>query len=152
MTSEDQTLGLLRSLQGLAQANLAALREHPELVSAYRSAKLFGRYKYESDQLTCERPDCWSTLRGLLERYAIGPVLGDCEDFACAEAAYLAFEGQPALIGLRPGRRIAHAVCGIETPGGDAYRIGLPDHVIDPSVDFGMPRLPRYDQIYWMRV
>lgn len=152
MSPEVAILGLLKSLQGLAQANLAAYRERPELVSAYRCAKRFGRFIYESDELTCGRPDCWSTTRGLLERYPYGPVLADCEDFACAEAAYLAYQGQPALIGLRPGKRIAHAVCGVETPGGDAYRIGPPEYVIDPSVDFGMPKLPRYDQIYWMRV
>lgn len=142
----------LRELRGLAQANLAAFRRYPELAGAYRAALKSGRFRYVSDEETCERPDCWSTLRALFRRYPFGPVLGDCEDFAAAHAAFLAYEGERALIGLRPGRKIAHAVCAIEGPGGSEQTPGPPTRVIDPSLDFGMPPLVKYNRIYWMRV
>ena len=152
MASETQILGVLRALQGLAQANKAAFMRHPEMAGVYRHALASGRFRYVSDMETCGLPDCWSTLRALFERYPIGPIPGDCEDFACGHAGYLAFMGKQALIGLRPGTKIAHAVCAVEGPGGTDTTIGPPQAVIDPSLDFGMPPLVKYNQIYWMRV
>lgn len=152
MASEAAILGVLRSLQGMAQANAEAFRRYPAMAGAYRHALASGRFRYVSDQETCGLPDCWSTMRALFERYPIGPIPGDCEDFACGHAGYLASQGKRALIGLRPGKRIAHAVCALEGPGGTDTKIGAPQTVIDPSLDFGMPPLVRYDQIYWMRV
>lgn len=137
----------LRSLQGLAEANRADFEARPSLVGAYRQALRSGRFRYVPDPDTCGLPDCWSTFLGLRDRYPIGPIPLDCEDIACAHAAYLLVgEGKPALVGLRPGRAIAHCVCGIEGPK------GAPVTVIDPSVDCGMPPLPAYDGIEWMRV
>lgn len=145
-------LGTLQSLRGLAEADRSDFETYPGLLEEYADAIDTGRFLYVPDPETCGLPDCWSTFLALRERYRGQRILGDCEDFACAHAAYLKVQGLPALIGLRPGRRIAHAVCAIEGPGGDDNVVGAPDPIIDPSVDFGMPELRSYDGIYWTRV
>jgi hypothetical protein len=150
--SQAAIMNTLRSLQGLAEANRDDFERYPELVLAYEHALNSGLFRYVPDPETCGLPDCWSTFKGLYERYPIGPILGDCEDFACEHAAYLTVKGKRGLIGLRPGRRIAHAVCAEESPSSYGKKIPEPVEVIDPSVTFGMERMRSYDDIQWLRV
>lgn len=138
---------VLRELRGLAETNLYDFRTQPSLIAEYESCLRRGCFRYVDDLKTCGDLDCWSLYRSLRDRYgARGPVLGDCEDFAAAHAAYLVTCGEPAMVGIRPGHRISHAVCGVIHPNGRDVRL------LDPSVWAGMPPLEDYSGIWWSRV
>lgn len=119
------------ALHGLALANWADFSENPELVRVYQRNLRSKNCKYVDDKLTCGKLDCWSTYRDLVERYPGGPILGDCEDFATAHAAYLAYNCfQGVYVGLVVGKRVSHAIAGASKNG--------TIQIIDPSRWFGM--------------
>ncbi len=141
-----QADAVVSALLGMARANWFDFQRDPQLCKDYFAALKAKRFKYVPDRVSCGEPDCWSLMRDMLRRYPAPMfVLGDCEDFACAYAAWLAsqcFEG--VYIGLVPGVRIAHAICGVEQPGKKV-------RVIDPSRWYGM-RPTHYRNVLWRKV
>lgn len=137
---------VLRELRGLAEANLWDFASVPGLTAEYAAALRWGRFKYIDDLATCGDVDCWSTFISLRDRYRSGPLLADCEDLASAHAAYLSLKGEAAMVGVVPGQRISHAVCGVLAPNGRDVRL------LDPSVWAGMRPLGSYSGIWWARV
>lgn len=138
---------VLRELRGLAEVDLFDFRREPQLAKHYSECLARGCFKYVDDLTTCGDLDCWSTFLSLRDRYGTrGPILADCEDLAAAHAAHLALQGQPAMVGVRPGHRISHAVCGVLAPNGRDVRL------LDPSVWAGMEPLEDYSGIWWSPV
>jgi hypothetical protein len=151
---------LLRSLRGLAEVDLYQFREDPGLAAGYQlaventMAAALGlddptwRLVYTREHLTCGKSHCWVSWGETQARYGLGPFLGDCKCFAAAHAALLCLARPDAtvFVGIRPGRRIAHAVAGIMFPQ-SAETI-----VQDPCVPAGMPPLHNYSGIRWIQV
>lgn len=144
MPSPASIAATLRELRGLAETNLYDFRRSPRLAAQYAACLRRGCFRYVDDWSTCGELDCWSSMLSLRDRYGHkGPILADCEDLASAHAAHLALEGQPAMVGIRPGRRISHAVCGVLMKDGRGVAM------LDPSVWAGMPPLSDYSGIWW---
>lgn len=135
------------ALHGMARANWYEFARSPELCRSYYENLRARRFKYVPDRYTCGHPDCWSTYRALAERYPEGQkILLDCEDAACAHAGWLAsqcYTDAEILVGLVPGVKISHAVCGVRQ-GGRTY-------VVDPSRWFGMGPT-HYEGVQWKDV
>lgn len=137
---------LLERMVGHARENLEDFRSDPELLGRFRKGLAQHRFRYAGDGLTCGKPDCWNTFRGLtLRDGAWGPWFADCEDLSCAIAASHVLAGLPILLGVIPGKKISHAVVGIPRDGGKRVQL------IDPSVWFGMPAMEadRYATASW---
>lgn len=137
----------LRELRGLAEANLYDFVSDPACARAYAECLRRGCFSYVDDLRTCGDLDCWSTFLSLRDRYGTGgKILADCEDLAAAHAAHLALMGEAAMVGIVPGQRISHAVCGVLAPNGRDVRL------LDPSVWAGMSPLGAYSGIWWTPV
>lgn len=155
MLSDYHANRITESLLGMAQANWHEFSISPKLCALYAKNMADGRHTYISDKITCGFADCWSSYRGLAERYPKGPVYLDCEDAATAHAGWLASQrytlGEPIYVGLVPGKRISHAIAGVGTnplatrPEDDTIRI------VDPSRWYGMAPTS-YDKVFWRRV
>lgn len=146
------------SLRGLGRVNAYEFCSSPALRRSYLWALKNKRIVYVPDQVTCGLPDCWSTWRGLVERYGErgekpeaarfgGRIPLDCEDIAGAHAGFMSATGTSGVyMGLVPGSQISHAICGVRD------KLGF-IHPMDPAVwvgmgDFGRP----YRPIYWAEV
>jgi hypothetical protein len=124
---------VVAALHGLCLANWSDFCRYPEALRAYERNLRAGRHVYVSDQLTCGRPDCWSTYRDLVKRYPSGsePLMLDCEDAASAHIAYLAATcHQDLYMGLICGNPISHAVGAVKKNGKIV--------IVDPSRWYGM--------------
>lgn len=147
MLSQDQVEWITGKLENLARANWFAFASTPKLCQQYREDIKASRWIYTPDSATCLYPDCWSTYEGLLRRYPPPQrIKFDCEDIACAHAGWLASQclGRgKVFIGLVPGMKISHAVCGFKREDGI--------EVIDPCRWFGM-RPTTYDGVFWKEV
>ncbi len=149
---------LVESLKGLAEVNAEEWRQDPSLLWLYERA--FSnthpdssdpwRLHWIPDRKTsaCGRPNCWTPWSILATRlYPLGPVQIDCKGLASSHAAYLRSQGKPAWVGIRPGRIIAHALCG------EGEGDGAPATILDPSVTAGMTPLRSYSgPIFWAQV
>lgn len=125
---------LTDSLCGMARANWFEFQRDPVLCRRYLSDLRSGNHRYVADKITCGLPDCWSSYRGLVERYGKGPLLLDCEDAACALSGWLAsqcYKKDRILVGLVPGRKISHAITGVMKPDGTIT-------ILDPARWAGM--------------
>lgn len=149
------------ALTGLARVNQYEFCQDRGLrrsyVRALRQNRNVGGIVYVPDPDTCGLPDCWSTWRGLTERYgrraqlpAAAPyqqrIPLDCEDIAAAHAGYLSAVGtERVYMGFVPGKGISHAVCGVRGKGGM--------QLIDPAVWVGMGDFKRpYEPVLWGEV
>jgi hypothetical protein len=145
MLTERQIEQVLSALHGLALADWSDFCRSPSLVKAYERNLRDSLHLYVADRITCGRLDCWSRYKDLVSRYPYPQHIQlDCEDFACAHAAYMARSCYgPIYVGLVPGARVSHAVCGV----GDS---SSPDNVklVDPCLWAGMPPVP-YDGVRW---
>jgi hypothetical protein len=137
---------LADALQSLALANWHEFVKSPALCRLYWTNLSERKHVYVPDRITCGLADCWSSYRALCERYRYpSPVFLDCEDAACAHAGWLAAQcyTDRVLVGIVPGRRISHAICGIER---DGKKI-----VIDTARWFGMEPT-HYENPVWRYV
>lgn len=124
---------LTDALAGMARANWYDFVQSPKLCEEYLENLKAGRCKYVADKVTCGFADCWSTYRSLCERYKGKRILLDCEDAACAHAGWLrsqCYKKDKIFVGLVPGRKVSHAICGIKRDGKMI--------IIDPARWFGM--------------
>lgn len=140
------------ALLGMAQANWHDFSSDPKLCRLYKRNLDERRHRYVPDRQTCGLADCWSTYRALATRYPYpSSILLDCEDAACAHSAWLASQcyqgGDRILVGLVPGKRISHAVSGVERTEKGVKRI----IVVDPSRWYGMAPT-HYDNPLWRYV
>jgi hypothetical protein len=146
----DQVKSIVDKLEGLARANWLTFVKDQSLCQQYASDIADGRFLYASDRATCGYLDCWSLYKDLLKRYPPPTkVLFDCEDLACAHAAWIASQcpgRERAYVGLVPGKRVSHAVAGYRRRA-DSETITI----IEPSIWFGMPRTS-YDGVTWKEV
>lgn len=132
------------ALHGLARANWHDFAAFPTLCAEFASRLRAKGFRYTPDRITCGMADCWSTFKDLAARYPDSPILADCEDLACAYSGWLASRCYSGVyVGLVPGKRVAHAVSGIEKDG----RI----QVVDPSRWYGM-RETHYNGIVWRKL
>jgi hypothetical protein len=140
---------IVQALQGLARANAHDFSEDARLCARFFRRLKEKRFRYTADRVTCGFLDCWSTFRDLERRYPYpAPILADCEDLACAYSGWLASRCYKGIyVGLKPGKRVAHAVSGIARGKGTKTTIAI----IDPSVWYGMPPTG-YDGTKWALV
>jgi len=138
---------LLGRLQWLARKNREDFESDPVLLAQFSSNLSSGKHLYVLDPETCGQPDCWNTYKELLARDRDrARIRLDCEDASAALAGALALKGKPALMGLRPGRKISHAVAGL--------RDGEGTILLDPAVWAGMKPLSdeQYRETRWIEV
>lgn len=153
---------IVRALRGLARVNAFEFCQSPTLRSAYvasiQKGQNVGGIIYVPDPDTCGLPDCWSSWRGLTERYGLRAELStaapwghriplDCEDIAMAHAGYLSATGTKGVYaGFIAGKQISHAILGVKDRRGEI-------HVLDPAVWVGMGEFGKpYRPIYWAEV
>lgn len=148
MLTERQISQVLSALHGLALANWSDFCRDRALAKAYARNLKERLHLYVADRVTCGRLDCWSRYRDLVARYPYpAEVQLDCEDFACAHAAYMALTCHGAIyVGLVPGMRVSHAVCGVSDSNSPLARDLGGVRIIDPCLWAGMPSVP-YDGV-----
>lgn len=136
---------VLDALHGLARANWYDFHTSPAVCKGYYKALAEKRFKYVPDKFSCGALDCWSTARDMLRRYPEPmKVLGDCEDFACAYAGWLASQCFTGVeVGLVVGKRVSHAILAVNKNG--------ERHIIDPSRWYGMPET-HYNGAIWRKL
>jgi hypothetical protein len=134
------------ALLGMAQANQYDFGADQSLCQSFAERIRTRGFKYVADKLTCGRLDCWSTYKELHARYPQPEkILADCEDLACAYAGWLAAQCFTGIyVGLVPGKRIAHAVAGLQVGNGKI-------RVSDPSIWYGM-RETHYRDTVWRKL
>jgi hypothetical protein len=140
---------LLGRLQYLARRNRDEFQADTVLLARFSDNLSTGRheYKLDPDVPECGQPDCWNTYRELLARDRDRlRIRLDCEDASAALAGALALRGKPALMGLRPGKKISHAVAGLRDADGTI--------LLDPAVWAGMKPLSdeQYRETRWIEV
>lgn len=140
---------LLGRLQWLARKNRDDFASDPVLLARFGSNLSEGRHEYvlDPDVPECGQPDCWNTYRELLARDRNRMRIRlDCEDASAALAGALSLRGKPALMGLRPGKKISHAVAGLRDEDGTI--------LLDPAVWAGMKPLSdeQYRETRWIEV
>lgn len=125
---------VLDAIHGLARADWHQFVYNQDLCKVYKQALKDKRFQYTPDKLTCGRADCWTTVGDMLERYpAPQKILGDCEDFSAAYAAFLASQCYKGIeVGFVPGVKVSHAILAVNDGG---LR-----RIIDPSRWYGMPQ------------
>lgn len=134
------------ALQGLARANWHDFVSSAALCESYAKRLHSKGFRYTPDRVTCGMTDCWSTYKDLESRYPYpAPILADCEDLACSFSAWLAsrcYDG--VYVGLVPGKRVAHAISGVERARGKI-------EILDPSRWYGMGET-HYNGVLWRKL
>ena len=153
---EEKSERLLNRLDYLARKNIKDFRADPTLLARFERNLRLELHDYQLDPKVCGENDCWHTYAELLRRDGDGGKIRlDCEDAACALAAALALSGEPALVGVKVGRRVSHAIAGVGRPGLDGQmKRGAAVVLYDPAVWAGMQPLPvqEYERTRWRPV
>lgn len=137
---------VVNALANLARANWYDFVRSPALCVSFRVHLEENRFIYTADRITCGRADCWSTYRELLARYPDpAPILADCEDLACAYAAWWASQCLSGVyVGLVVGKKVSHCIAGFEDETGKIQ-------VADPSIWYGMGPT-HYNDPLWVKI
>jgi len=150
---EERTGRILSRLEYLAKRNLKDFEKDPSLLATFERNLRLGLHDYQVDPNVCGEPDCWHTYEELVRRDKDRELVRlDCEDAACALAAGLVLAGAPALVGVKLGQRVSHAIAGVGTPSpSGTMKRGAVVTLYDPAVWAGMPPLStrEYERTRW---
>jgi hypothetical protein len=144
---EEKKDRLLARLRYLARRNADDMKADPSLLVTLEKNLRTNGHSYIRDRYVCSEEDCWHTYKELLERDKNEPAIRlDCEDGACALAGALFLQGADVDVGVKLGKHVSHAVCGVRKNG---HRI-----LMDPAVYAGMDPLPdaEYATVRWRSV
>jgi hypothetical protein len=145
---EEKKDRLLARLRYLARRNADDMKADPSLLARLEAnLRSPHGHVYVRDRYVCSEEDCWHTYKELLERDKNEPSIRlDCEDGACAVAGALFLQGADVDVGVKIGKHVSHAVCGVRCEG---HRV-----MMDPAVWAGMDPLSEedYATVRWRSV